>query len=185
VRNSPRGASRRTRIASSLLATAAATIGMVAIPATAAHAASGEVCMFISPDGAMGAGHVGWGYRWDTAALWDFGATVGSGDWRENGSFDDMLNAFRAGTGGDHYTAYRCDETGSSDQADASHTADLAYGEVYHLFWNNCLTRSIRIFKSYDNSGGLNGMDDGSWTSPNTYFNDNLNQAGFSSATSL
>jgi hypothetical protein len=161
---------------------------------------AGMVCMFQAPTGGglIGhyVGHVAWAYRWDDAASgrWDFGATEHGGVvWNRNGTWDEMLSMFRTrprsdGTPGLYYTRYRCAHTGGADQAAADRKRAQLDRQPYSLLNDNCLTRSIEIFKAYDSSGGLNLLstgkaDDWQLATPNDYFAEDL--MGFAPARNL
>jgi hypothetical protein len=183
-----------------LAAACALLTGTVSPAGARAPAAGGMVCMFQAPTGAhligLNAGHVAWAYRWANAAggRWDFGATEHGGVvWNRNGTWDEMLGVFRSrtrpdGDPGPYYTRYRCAHTGGADQAAARRKRAELDHLPYSLLNDNCLTRSIEIFKAYDSSGGLNILSTGkadNWqlATPNDYFAEDL--TGFGPARSL
>jgi len=136
---------------------------------------TGRVCMFDAPNGAFWLGHVAWAYRWsDGSGTWDYGATSESRNWRKHGSEQQMLQDFTTSTEGGGYRGYRCKDTAAGDQNAASAAVTAGTARSYNLTEDNCLTRSVEIFKAYDGSGGLNGLPDGKWIFPNAYFNYDL-----------
>jgi hypothetical protein len=151
------------------------------------HALDGRVCLFDAPRVPWHLGHIGWAYRWSGHRnQWDYGATVGVRQgWREHGTFEQMVAAFRASRDAEGYDSYRCKNTVSADQHDANGVVNLLNGKDYNLMVNNCLTKSVQILKAYDHSGGLNGMSDGRWTPPNLYFSQSLDKAGWDGAIKL
>ncbi|GAA2018631.1 hypothetical protein GCM10009839_13530 [Catenulispora yoronensis] len=165
---------RRSR-AAAVVAAGVMAAGVVAAGAGTASAAAGptgRVCIFDAPDGAYGLGHVAWAYRWsDGSGSWDYGATESSHNWRKSGTEKQMLHDFATLDESGGYRSYRCKDTAADDQAAATATATAGFARSYDLATDNCLTRSIEIFKAYDGSGGLNGLDDGRYTFPNAYFN--------------
>lgn len=173
----------------------ALTAGLAVVPATAtpAHADDqGTVCMFLAPREPIGAGHVGWAYKWANGQQWDYGATTGGSHgvsgkksrWEENGDWARLVDAFknrhRDALG---YTQYRCRQTAGHNQAGAIAKVGVLAAQDYNIATNNCLTDTIQIFKTYDSSGGLNGLLAGRYTRPSEYFNDHLD--GFNRAANL
>ncbi|GAA1975084.1 hypothetical protein [Catenulispora subtropica] len=161
-----------------VLLAAALTAAGVAGPGTASAAVtvttSGRVCLFDAPDGALGLGHVGWAYRsadGDDGGDWDYGATLQSRNWHKHGSEQQMLHEFATLDESGGYRSYRCKDTAGDDTRAADTTMKAGFARPYDLATDNCLTRSIEIFKAYDSSGGLNGLADGKFTFPNAYFN--------------
>jgi hypothetical protein len=152
------------------------TAGVAFAPsATGDAATTGRVCMFDAPKGALYLGHVGWAFRGsDGSDTWDYGATLSSGNWEKHGSQQQMLRAFTSSTDSGGYQSYRCKDTGADDQSAAEATATAGFARPYNLVDDNCLTRSIQIFKAYDGSGGLNSLPDGKLVFPNAYFNYDL-----------
>jgi hypothetical protein len=152
--------------------------------ATAAAETTGRVCMFDAPEGALHLGHVGWAFRWsDGSDTWDYGATLDSGNWEKHGSEQQMLHDFAASDDSGGYQSYRCKDTAADDQGAAEAAAAAGFARPYNLVDDNCLTRSIQIFKAYDGSGGLNSLPDGKLVFPNAYFNYDL--TGWDAAKSL
>ena len=68
------------------------------------------------------------------------------------------------------YKSYRCKDTAADDQGAAEAAATAGFARPYNLVNDNCLTRSVQIFKAYDGSGGLNSLPDGKLVFPNAYF---------------
>jgi hypothetical protein len=132
---------------------------------------TGRVCMFDAPRGALSLGHVAWAFRWaDGSDTWDYGATLESHNWEKHGSEQQMLHDFATMNESGGYTSYRCKDTAADDQSVAESVATTGFGRPYNLAEDNCLTRSIEIFKAYDDSGGLKGLASGKFTFPNAYF---------------
>jgi len=162
-----------------LLAAALLVAPVSTAPAHASEtSAGGEICMFQAPTGAERLGHhwghVGWAYRWANGNKWDFGATERAGDvWNANGTFSQMLDRFRiprSATGHQYYRYYKCGYTTLALQSAAFRMRAQLDTEDYHVRYNNCLTRSLMIFKAYDDNGELDDLGDGSDTSPNWFF---------------
>ncbi len=156
----------------------AVTTGVAFAPAATADAGNagapaGRVCMFDAPKGALTAGHVGWAFRWSDGS-WDYGATMEDHNWQKRGPEQQMLHDFATSTDSGGYLSYRCTNTAADDQDAAESAVTAGFARTYNLFEDNCLTRSIQIFKAYDGSGGLNGLSDGKLLFPNAYFNYDL-----------
>ena len=152
--------------------TAVAATVAAATVAAAASAPAGRVCMFDAPDGALGFGHVAWSYRdADGSDGWEYGATLQSHNWRRHGSEQQMLHDFATMDESGGYRSYRCTDTAADDQSAADAKVLAGFARPYSLATDNCLTRAIEIFKAYDGSGGLNGLEPGRFTFPNAYFN--------------
>lgn len=165
---------RAAAVAVVALVTAGAGVSGIGTAAafTTAPGAAGRVCLFDAPDGALGLGHVAWAYRRaDGSGDWDYGATLQSRNWRRHGSQQQMLHDFATLDESGGYRSYRCDDTVADDQGAADAAVTAGFARPYSLPTDNCLTRSIEIFKAYDKSGGLKGLDDGRFTFPNAYFN--------------
>src|SRR5579862_9143768 len=137
----------------------------------------GEVCMFNAPSGTDYLGHVGWAYLVGGTSTWIYGATEeASESWHESGSFTDMLNAFRgAGTYHDagYYKYYRCEKSPNSSVGAADQQVAKGEASGYNWDYDNCLTKSVAVFKAYD-SGTFGGLDDGVSVLPNAYFENAL-----------
>lgn len=167
------------RGAASVVAAVVMTAGAVASASGTAAAATtatvataaGRVCMFDAPDGALGLGHVAWAYRDADGSGWDYGATLQSHNWRRHGSEQQMLHDFATMNESGGYRSYRCADTAADDQTAADAKVVAGFARPYSVATDNCLTRSIEIFKAYDASGGLNGLEPGRFTFPNAYFN--------------
>ena len=152
--------------------TGVAAFGAGSAAASSSPATAGRVCLFDAPHGALGLGHVAWAYRWsDGSDTWDYGATLLHGNWRKHGPQAQMLHDFATSDDSGGYRGYRCKDTAADDQSEADATVTAGFAREYALATDNCLTRSIQIFKAYDGSGGLNDLDDGRFVFPNAYFN--------------
>jgi len=152
--------------------------------ASTAPATSGRVCLFDAPNGAWGLGHVAWAYRWaDGTDTWDYGATLQSHNWRRHGSEKQMLHDFATVDEAGRYRSYRCKDTAADDQSAADKTVTAGFAREYYLATDNCLTRSIEVFKAYDGSGGLNRLAGGRFVFPNAYYNYEL--SGWEAAKAL
>jgi hypothetical protein len=164
--------SRTAAVAYAMLTSTFATgIATAEADVTPLGATAGRVCMFDAPDGAFYLGHVAWAFRWaDGSDTWDYGATSSSRNWEKHASEQQMLHDFATSTESGGYRSYRCKETSADDQSAAESAAAAGFARPYDLGEDNCLTRSIEIFKAYDGSGGLNGLGDGKFTFPNAYF---------------
>lgn len=158
-----------------LTATGVSGIGTGAVSAasaTSAAGAAGRVCMFDAPHGVFGLGHVAWAYRSaDHSGNWDYGATLSDHNWHKHGSEQQILHDFATSDESGGYRGYRCADTAADDERAAGAAMAAAFARHYQLATDNCLTRSIEIFKAYDRSGGLNGLEKGRFTFPNAYFN--------------
>lgn len=151
---------------------------------THATATTGRVCMFDAPKGALYLGHVAWAFRWsDGSDTWDYGATLQSKNWQKHGSEQQMLHDFATLDESGGYQSYRCKDTAADDQSAAEAVVTAGFARPYNLADDNCLTRSVEIFKAYDGSGGLNGLADGKLIFPNAYFTYDL--PGWDAAKSL
>lgn len=161
-----------------LAATVAAAVAL-APPATAdtrsTGTTTGRVCMFDAPKGALSLGHVAWAFRWsDGSDTWDYGATLADGNWEKHGSEQQILHDFATSTDSGGYQSYRCRDTAADDQNTAETTVTTGFARSYNLIDDNCLTRSLEIFKAYDGSGGLNSLPSGKFVFPNAYYNYDL-----------
>jgi hypothetical protein len=157
---------------------------VLTVPAASAQPRShpdGRVCLFDAPKAPLHLGHIGWAYRWSAdPGQWDYGATVDARHgWRKHGSFQQMLADFRKSHDAEGYSSFRCKNTPAADQRDADAVASLVNGKGYNIMVDNCLTKSIRIIKAYDESGGLNALPAGHWTAPNYYYTQILDKAGW------
>jgi hypothetical protein len=164
---------------------ASVTTGVSAgVAAAAPPAVAGRVCMFDAPQGALSLGHVAWAFRWsDGSDTWDYGATLSDHNWEKHGSEQQMLQDFTTLNESGGYKSYRCLDTAADDQSAAEAAVAAGFARPYNLGEDNCLTRSVQIFKAYDGSGGLNGMPDGKFVFPNAYYNYDL--SGWEDAKSL
>lgn len=159
------------------LASAVATGVAFAPAATAdariAGAPAGRVCMFDAPKGALTLGHVGWAFRWSDGS-WGYGATMEDHNWQKHGSEQQMLHDFATSNDSGGYRSYRCTNTAADNEGSAESAVTAGFARTYNVLDDNCLTRSIQIFKAYDGSGGLNRLSDGKLIFPNAYFNYDL-----------
>lgn len=169
--------------------TATVTTGIAFAPSATADARStrattGRVCMFDAPKGALSLGHVAWAFRWsDGSDTWDYGATLANSNWEKHGTEQQMLHDFATANDSGGYQSYRCKDTAADDQSAAESAVTAGFARTYNLVDDNCLTRSIEIFKAYDGSGGLNSLPDGKFLFPNAYFNYDL--SGWDASKSL
>ena len=158
----------------------AAVAGITVVVAAPAQAlGAGEVCMFNAPSGAdvggVNFGHVGWAFRVGGSSTWEFGATESTTfNWRDSGSATDAQNTFRGLRGhsiaAHYYTQWKCANSASSSVTAASNEVNTLYSQGYNIANNNCLTRTIAIFKAYD-GGSFGGLYNGDLEGPNNYFN--------------
>jgi hypothetical protein len=176
---------RIRRILVTGLAFSAAAVGIAVGAAPAQALGPGTVCMINAPSGAdVGVGklgHVGWAFLEGGTSNWLFGATESpTFNWRDHGDVNTMFNTFRGlrgkGIAQHYYTQWRCKSTGGSSVGAASTKVDQLYRQQYNALFDNCLTRTVAIFKAYDSS--LSGLASGAATGPNFYF-DHLDGAGF------
>ncbi|MEV4754871.1 hypothetical protein AB0J86_07130 [Micromonospora sp. NPDC049559] len=172
MRTGTRG--RIRRIGAAALAAVAATMGLDVVGAAPARAlGAGRVCLFNATEGAGTAGHVGWAFRVGTADDWIYGATENADwSWRREGNWSSALATFDVTNGDGYYDHYRCRDTPSSSVGAAKSKVDEVYGRAYHLLWDNCLTRSVEIFKAYD--GALADLPYAGGTGPNWYYDNSL-----------
>jgi hypothetical protein len=177
---------RKLTIAVSIAASiVVAIIGMTVVATTPAYAlGAGTVCMFNAPTGAalgpLHEGHVGWAFREGNTTTWEYGATENaSTNWRGRGDQNAMFNTFRQrkGNATPYYTQWRCHASPNSSVGAASTEVDQLNKQAYTLLSDNCLTRSIEIFKAYDGTT-FDVMPSGYATAPDGYF-DALDQLGF------
>lgn len=188
----------RKRLATAAAVTAAGLAGLVAAPTPAHALGAGSVCMFNAPSGARGAGHVGWAFRNSDAVTWTYGATENpggspivwaggyTGSWSEQGTFQNMLDTFTAGgpvnRHSGFYTRFRCSDTPVSAIGAADSTVHQTATDGYDLLSDNCLTKALQIFESYD--AGLRTQD-GEDIPPNSYFTNVLSAEGWGQVISL
>jgi hypothetical protein len=123
--------------------------------------------IFQRPSGAMGLGHVGWGYYDPAAGQWTYGAVEGgtssggssgaiyiapgspNGAWNATGSWSDMITAMNGlgySTGVDIAAA-------SPDVAAAANLVAAQAGQGYSLIGNNCATTTDNILTAYGITG--------------------------------
>lgn len=178
----------------------AAALSLTVTGAVTQGGEPGEACMFNAPDGALHAGHVGWGFRDGTGDNWIYGATEGGGlipisggtgakaatkSWHESGTRSQMLDAFGSGVvqdqqtralyndGSGYYRIYRCSQiTTSFPGAAMQAITDVETGgdSGYNIAFNNCLTKALIVLGSY----GFLNLRGGASVLPNTYFQSDL-----------
>ncbi|MDQ1014320.1 hypothetical protein QFZ43_000869 [Streptomyces afghaniensis] len=179
---------RKRGIGSALLA--AAVLGGATpalLPAAQADAAPlGRVCLFQDQQGAKGAGHVAWAIRDPkNSSHWIWGATENAGgdsytapgrnngSWIKGGTWTQLRGSISLTT----YDYYRCISTASGNLRAAQQTYGRMKSNGYAVLTNNCLTKSLAIFRSYSPALTSAYLPDGKYKSPNYYFTTSLNNA--------
>ncbi|EFL16623.1 hypothetical protein [Streptomyces sp. C] len=191
-----RSTTRKHRTLLTLLAAvlSATAVPMVA-PGTAEAATGGRVCLFLDKEGAPIAGrtygHVAWAIRDPkNTAHWIWGATEGgklhipagadNHSWIKGGSWDDLRKSIKRD--GRHrpgfYDAYRCINTAGGDLNAAQRTFRNMENNGYDIGFNNCLTKSIAIFRKYSPALSSKRLPDGQAVPPRNYFATTLDDAG-------
>ncbi|WP_370267821.1 hypothetical protein [Streptomyces sp. V4I8] len=180
------------------------TAAPTATPSAAATeaAARGQVCIFLAPNDVDPAGprpplgHNGWGFRHGASSSWTYGATEGmtgrpQATFIRTGSGRQMMHNFKTRrTGKWRYAKYRCIATASAYPARAMQAALAGRNSGYDFFRNNCLTKSVDVFRAYSPwlsaSGHLPNARyrNTSWP-PNYYYNTLLSKAGWSRSHNL
>ncbi|WP_433172257.1 hypothetical protein [Actinoallomurus sp. CA-150999] len=152
------------------MVTALALLGLGLATARPAQAlGAGRACMFRASEGAANLGHVGWAFRVGPADDWIYGATENdSWNWQQESNYATMLNTFRTTNGPHYYDDFRCRNTGNSSVTAAKNKVNQVYGRPYNVINDNCLTRSVEIFKAYDIS--FNNLPPAQGEPPNLYF---------------
>ncbi|MFC9926881.1 Tat pathway signal protein [Streptomyces sp. NPDC127190] len=192
-----RSTTRKHRTVLTLLAAVlTATAAPLVTPATAEAATGGRVCLFLDKEGARIAGrtygHVAWSIRDPrNTNHWIWGATEGykgklhiaagdyNGSWIKGGTWDGLRRSIkrdghhRAG----YYDAYRCINTASGDLKAAQRTFDNMKNNGYDIGFNNCLTKSIAIFRKYSPALSSKNLPDGQTVPPRNYFATTLDNA--------
>ena len=161
---------------SSLTLTVAVVAGGVSLAAAAPAAAlgAGRVCMINATEGAATAGHVGWGFRVGGADDWIYGASEDADhNWQKESNWKTMLDTFRVQGGRGYYDTYRCMNTGHSSVTAAKNEVKAAYSRPYDLGRDNCLTRAVEFFTTYDSDLWSN-LPLASYTGPNWYYDNDL-----------
>src|SRR6185437_7016101 len=163
--------------------------GYEALFAAAAGAAgpggTGQAVIFQRPSGAMGLGHVGWGFYNPATGTWTYGAVEGAtssggssgsvyippgqnnGAWNATGSYTDMVAAMNArGYMSATDVVVTTPNVGSANQVVAGQA-----GQGYDLIGNNCATTTDNVLTAYGLSGlpSPNGLFD---LAPNSWVND-------------
>ncbi|MFH8701997.1 Tat pathway signal protein [Streptomyces chartreusis] len=179
---------RKRGIGSALLA--AAVLGGATpalLPAAQADAAPlGRVCLFQDRQGAKGAGHVAWAIRDPkNSSHWIWGATENAegdsytapgknnGSWIKGGTWTQLRGSISLTT----YDYYRCINTASGNLRAAQQMYGRMKSNGYAVLSNNCLTKSLAIFRSYSPALTSAYLPDGKYKSPNYYFTTSLNNA--------
>jgi hypothetical protein len=176
------------RLYAPLIAAAVVAGGLtVGTASPAAALGAGRVCLFNAPSGAeIGGsflGHTGWAFRVGTADDWIFGATENyDWNWSDEGSWNHALSTFKVAHNPGYYTRYRCKNTPNSAVGAAINTYIAGFNRDYNGLEDNCLSRSVEVFKAYDSS--LSGLGDGKSTPPNSYYN-LLGLSGFEGSVTL
>ncbi|WP_327281360.1 MULTISPECIES: Tat pathway signal protein [unclassified Streptomyces] len=168
---------------------AAALLGALTpalLPATQAEAAPpGRVCLFQDREGAGGAGHVAWAIRDPKdSGHWIWGATEGpangtyvpagssNGSWIKGGTWKQL----RASISLARYDNYRCTNTAGGNLKAAQQTYGRMKANGYAVLTNNCLTKSLEIFRSFAPALTGSSLPEGR-TTPNDYFENSLDGA--------
>ncbi|GAA4639784.1 hypothetical protein GCM10023196_102780 [Actinoallomurus vinaceus] len=153
---------------------ALALVGLGLATARPAHAlGKGRACMFNATEGANGLGHVGWAFRVGPADDWIYGATESaSWNWQRESNYATMLATFRTTNGRGYYDHFRCKDTTNSSVTAAKNKVNQVYSRPYNVVNDNCLTRSVEIFKAYDSS--FNNLGNGIGNGPNWYYDNQL-----------
>ncbi|MCX5398947.1 Tat pathway signal protein [Streptomyces sp. NBC_00102] len=165
-------------------------------PAAADAATGGRACLFLDKEGARFAGrtygHVAWAIRDPKhAEHWIWGATEGyrgkaviaagseNGSWIKGGSWNDLRASLRRD--GRHragyYDAYRCINTAGGDLKAAQRTFRTGKSSGYNVGLNNCLTKSIAIFRTYSPALSTKHLPKGEVVPPRNYFATSLDNA--------
>ncbi|MEU2060987.1 Tat pathway signal protein [Streptomyces sp. NPDC013455] len=178
---------RARRAALTVLAAAligSATPALLPTPANAAPL--GRVCLFQDKEGARGAGHVAWAIRDPkNSSHWIWGATENAegdsytapgknnGSWIKGGSWTQL----RGSVSLTRYDYYRCINTANGDLTTAQQTYRQMKANGYAVLTNNCLTKSLAIFRSYSPALTSAYLPDGKSKAPNYYFTTSLNNS--------
>ncbi|MFE2142164.1 Tat pathway signal protein [Streptomyces sp. NPDC059456] len=179
---------RKRRLAGTAFS-AAALLGALTpalLPAAQAQAAPlGRACLFQDREGAGGAGHVAWAVRDPKdSGHWIWGATEGpangvyipagspNGSWIKGGTWKQLRGTISPA----RYDNYRCINTAGGNLAAAQQTYGRMKANGYAVLTNNCLTKSLEIFRSYSPALTASSLPDGR-TTPNHYFEVSLNSA--------
>ncbi|GLF97366.1 hypothetical protein [Streptomyces yaizuensis] len=193
----------KNAFAAATVATALAAGALTTASTPAEAAPGGRVCLFLAPntvdiDGPGGLrpfGHIGWAFR-NSSRTWTYGATEGNTGRPEDtfirsGSWNRMIHNFKTRyTGNKRYVKYRCLSTPSADVTKAQRAARTSKHNGYSLTRNNCLTKSVDIFRAYspwlNNTRRLpNPKPFVISLTPNHYYNKLLPKAGWSGTVNL
>ncbi|MEU2247422.1 Tat pathway signal protein [Streptomyces sp. NPDC019224] len=192
-----RSTTRKHRTVLTLLAAVLSATAVPMVAAGAAEAATGgRVCLFLDKEGAPFAGrtygHVAWAIRDPkNTNHWIWGATENAegdsytapgknnGSWIKGGTWDDFRNSIKRD--GHHrkgfYDAYRCINTAGGDLKAAQRTFHNMKNNGYQISHNNCLTKSIAIFRKYSPALSIKHLPDGQGVPPRNYFATTLDNA--------
>ncbi|GAA2607344.1 Tat pathway signal protein [Streptomyces lienomycini] len=179
---------RRRSVGSALLA--AVLLGGATpalLPSAEADAATlGRVCLFQDKERAGGAGHVAWAIRDPKkASHWIWGSTEGpsngtyvpagssNGSWIKGGTWTQLRGSISTG----HYDNYRCINTAGGNLKAAQQMYGRMKTNGYAVLTNNCLTKSLAIFRSYSPALTSAYLPDGKSKAPNYYFTTSLNNS--------
>ncbi|NDZ73731.1 Tat pathway signal protein [Streptomyces sp. SID10362] len=159
----------------------------VVLPAAEAEAAPlGRVCLFQDKERVRGAGHVAWSIRDPkNSSHWIWGSTEGrgndtyipagsaNGSWIKGGTWTQLRSSISTAS----YDYYRCINPASGNLKAAQQTYGRMKTNGYALLTNNCLTKSLAIFRSYSPALTNAYLPDGKSKAPNYYFTTSLNKA--------
>ncbi|MGW1696416.1 Tat pathway signal protein [Streptomyces sp. NPDC002399] len=188
---------KRTRpVLSALVATALTAGVFTTLTSEAAAAPQGRACLFLDKQGAVfkgtAYGHVAWAIRDPkNRNHWIWGATENAegdaytkpgrnnGTWIQGGTWRQMRGEDKGKRALSlvRYDAYRCINTAGGDLAGAQRTYKQMRDNGYAIFTNNCLTKSIGIFRKYSPALSTAHLPTGYVSSPNYYFYAVLNKA--------
>ena len=175
---------------------AAASISTFVAPGTALALGPGKVCLYWAPTGAqfgfVDFGHVGWEIQEPGRGYWA-GATeqdsgLPSDSWMVDASSETTIHTDFSGDFYQHgkkqhsagyYVGYRCHSTPSSSVGAAITTANQMASNGYTVITNDCLTKAVHIFTSYDSSNNVMWPGTASYPYPNGYFVTYLSQIGW------
>lgn len=147
---------------------------------------NGKACVFIRPNGANGAGHVGWLFQ--NLSAYTYGSTENpsgkptvpaGGDigwWWKSASFDQAKKDMKA----KGYTGYKCVTVGKGNITSATNAALATKSGGYSVIGNNCMDHSYRILKAFGASMPSPTLE----LAPNLWYSD-LSLWGWSSNTKL
>ncbi|GAA2635932.1 hypothetical protein GCM10010411_88800 [Actinomadura fulvescens] len=143
----------------------------------------GRACVFYAPF--AGIGHVGWAVLAENGQ-WYGGATESTDGWPLPpgrswlaGPYDwpRLLEVFRVKRKFSPYRAFRCRNVRSQGSAAALARFRSLVDVPYHVFTNNCLTRTVRTLRAY--SSWFGGMHSGVGKTPWEYYRSGLSAYGW------